>query len=133
MITGSCHCGAVHWEVDGDPGPVTACNCTTCRRYGALWVYDFHNERIRVSGETTAYLRVKAQPALGYHFCPKCGCLAYWLARMPEKNGKLRLAVNVRLADDPEAVAALPIEHFDGLTSFEDLGQDGRCVRDMWF
>jgi hypothetical protein len=25
------------------------------------------------------------------------------------------------------------MEHFDGLKTFEDLGQDGRCVRDMWF
>ena len=41
------------------------------------------------------------------------------------------MAVNIRLAE-PKAVADLPIDHFDGLDSFEDLPGDGRCVRDMW-
>jgi hypothetical protein len=43
-----------------------------------------------------------------------------------------RIAVNLRLTD-PEAVAQLPIDHFDGLESFEDLPRDGRCVGDCWF
>jgi len=131
MITGSCLCGAVHWEMDGDIGPVTACNCTACRRYGALWAYDYMDERIRVSGETVAYVR--GEESLGFHFCPKCGSVVYWLARGEDSKVRKRAAVNVRLADDPEAVANQPIEHFDGLKTFEDLGQDGRCVRDMWF
>lgn len=42
------------------------------------------------------------------------------------------MAVNLRMAD-LDAVAHLPIEHFDGLDTFEDVGEDGRCVRDMWF
>jgi hypothetical protein len=40
--------------------------------------------------------------------------------------------VNLRLAE-PEAVAQIPIDHFDGLNSFEDLPRDGRCVADYWF
>ncbi|MDE2462228.1 MAG: GFA family protein, partial [Alphaproteobacteria bacterium] len=36
MLTGTCHCGAAHWTFEGDPGAITACNCTLCRRYGAL-------------------------------------------------------------------------------------------------
>ena len=28
------HCGVLHWSFEGDPGSVTACNCTLCRRYG---------------------------------------------------------------------------------------------------
>jgi hypothetical protein len=27
----------------------------------------------------------------------------------------------------------LPIDHFDGLDTFDDLPRDGRCVADMWF
>jgi hypothetical protein len=42
------------------------------------------------------------------------------------------MAVNLRLAP-PEAVADLPIDHFDGLGTFEDLPRDGRCIRDLWF
>jgi hypothetical protein len=47
-------------------------------------------------------------------------------------SGRTRIAVNVRLAP-PEAVADLPIDHFDGLDTYDDLPRDGRCVRDMWF
>jgi hypothetical protein len=41
------------------------------------------------------------------------------------------MAVNVRLADI-DTVAHLPIDHFDGLDSFEDLPPTGRVVRDLW-
>jgi hypothetical protein len=42
------------------------------------------------------------------------------------------MAVNLRLAP-PEAVAHLPIDHFDGFDTYDDLPADGRCVRDLWF
>jgi hypothetical protein len=88
-IIGTCHCGSSGWCLEGDPGLVTACNCTLCRRYGALWAYDYEGERIRISGPSAVYTR----------------------------PGK----------------ADLPIDHLDGLDSFDDLPSDGRCVRDLWF
>jgi hypothetical protein len=42
------------------------------------------------------------------------------------------MAVNPRPAP-PDAVAALSIDHFDGLDAFDDLPASGRCVRDIWF
>jgi len=133
MLTGTCHCGAVKWELEGDPGPATACNCTLCRRYGALWAYDYENERIRFSGPSTAYSRAgSAEPELEIRFCPTCGCVVCWRGLRLTQDGRRRIAVNLRLAP-PEEVAALPIDHFDGLDTFEDLPRDGRCVRDMWF
>jgi hypothetical protein len=130
MIEGACHCGAVRWSFDGDPGSVTACNCTICRRYGVLWAYDYENERIRVSGPTRAY--VWGERHIGFHFCPDCGCIAYWRGLKPRDDGRRRIAVNVRLAE-PDAVGALPVDHFDGFESWSDLPRDGRCVADMWF
>jgi hypothetical protein len=129
MIEGSCHCGAVRWSFEGTPESATACNCTVDRRYGALWAYDYEGERIRVSGPTTVYIRGRN---LGFHFCPKCGCVSYWRALGPDESGRRRIAVNLRLAE-PEAVGAIVVDHFDGLVSFDDLGRDGRCVADMWF
>jgi hypothetical protein len=49
-----------------------------------------------------------------------------------EEDGRRRLAVNLRLTE-PGPVAHLPIDHFDGLDTFDDLPRDGRCVADMWF
>lgn len=129
MIQGACHCGAVRWQFEAVPESATACNCTVCRRYGVLWAYDYEGEGIQVSGPTKAYVRGKS---IEFHFCPNCGCVAYWRAQQPKETGRRRIAVNLRLAE-PEAIAAVPIDHFDGLDKFEDLPRDGRCVRDYWF
>ena len=129
MIEGSCHCGAVRWRFDGRPDGATACNCTVCRRYGVLWAYDYEGGGIAVSGRTQAYVRGKA---IEFHFCPVCGCVAFWRAREVDEAGRRRIAVNLRLAE-PEAVADIPIDHFDGLDTFEDLPRDGRRVGDYWF
>ena len=32
-----------------------------------------------------------------------------------------------------KAIAGLPVDHFDGFDTFDDLPRDGRCVRDYWF
>jgi hypothetical protein len=133
MLTGTCHCGAVAWTFDRAPESATACNCTLCRRYGVLWIYDYEGEHVRLSGPTATYTRAgKPQPALEVHFCATCGCVAAWRGLRVEADGRRRMAVNVRLAD-PASVADLPIDHFDGLDAFDDLPRDGRCVRDLWF
>ncbi|HTY50540.1 MAG TPA: GFA family protein [Steroidobacteraceae bacterium] len=129
MIEGSCHCGAVRWQLQGMPESATACNCTICRRYGVLWAYDFDGEGIHTSGHTQVYIR---GDSIGFHFCPVCGCVAYWRALKPKDDGRRRVAVNLRLAE-PEGVAKIQIAHFDGLDTFEDLPRDGRCVADYWF
>ncbi|MFZ6801376.1 GFA family protein [Undibacterium sp. Di24W] len=129
MIKGSCLCGAVHWTFAGEPDGATACNCTACRRYGVLWAYDYENEGISVSGETRAHVRGRA---LEFHFCPKCGCVAFWRSLQRDEQGRRRIAVNLRLAE-PAAVAQIAIDHFDGLDTFDDLPRDGKCVADYWF
>ena len=129
MIEGSCHCGTVRWTFEGVPKSATACNCTVCRRYGTLWAYDYENEGIRVSGPTGVYVRGKH---IGFHFCPHCGCIAYWRGLEPGDDGRRRIAVNLRLAD-PMAVGGVAVDHFDGLGTFQDLPRDGRCIGDMWF
>jgi len=129
MLTGSCLCGAVNWTLAGQPEGATACNCTACRRYGVLWAYGHENEDIHIHGVTRPYVRGKA---LEFHFCPQCGCMACWRGQRLDEQGRRRMAVNLRLSD-PEAVARIPIDHFDGLDSFDDLPRDGRCVADYWF
>ena len=129
MLQGSCHCGSVRWQFDGMPESTTACNCTACRRYGTLWAYGYEGEGIDVSGPTKAYVR---GDSLGFHFCPECGCVAYWRGLALDDGGRRRIAVNLRLTE-PDAIAHLPIDHFDGLDTWQDLPHDGRCIKDLWF
>lgn len=132
MLRASCHCGAAGWTLDGDPGPVTACNCTLCHRYGALWAYDYEGERIAVTGTTSSYKRIgKDNPALEILFCAICAGVLAWRGMRLENDGKRRMAVNVRLLSLQD-VTHLPIDHFDGLDTFEDFPADGRTVKDLW-
>jgi hypothetical protein len=130
VLTGSCYCGALKWTVTGELGSVTACNCTICRRYVALWLYGWEGETIAASGPEAAYAR---GPVIDYCRCETCGCVAFYRVRTLEPDGRRKMAVNARLADDPDAVAHLEIDHFDGLDSFDDLPRDHRRVADMWF
>jgi hypothetical protein len=131
MLTGTCHCGNTGWTFDGMPESATSCNCTLCRRYGTLWIYDYEGERIAVSGPASVYTRAdEASPSLEIRFCSSC--VICWRGLHLEADGRRRIAVNVRLSE-PGPVAHLPIDHFDGLDKFADLPRDGRCVSDMWF
>lgn len=133
MLTGACHCGALTWTFEGTPESATACNCTLCRRYGTLWIYDYEGERVAVAGPRKAYTRKnKPTPALEILFCGECGCVAAWRGLRLDERGRRRMAVNVRLSE-PRLVEGLPIDPFDGLDRFDDLPRDGRCVRDLWF
>lgn len=130
MLTGTCHCGALRWEFDGNPDSATACNCTVCRRYGALWIYGWEGESVTARGPSAVYSR---GTHIGFHFCPTCGCLAYYLGLKTDDRGRRRMAANLRMIEDPDGVAQIPIRHFDGLDSFQALAPDQRCVADMWF
>ena len=129
VIQGSCLCGAVRWQFDGEPEGATICNCTACRRYGALWAYDYEGEGIDVSGATKGYVRASS---LAFHFCPECGSMAYWRSLRPNREGRRRMAVNLRLTE-LGPIGDVPVDHFDGLDKWEDLPRDGKCIRDLWF
>ncbi|MGM8849934.1 GFA family protein [Salinicola sp. V024] len=128
-LTGRCHCGGISWQFEGKPSEATICNCTVCRRYGVLWAYGHEEEGIRVTGETKAY---RPGRHIAFHFCAGCGCVGYWRAVDTDPTGRRRMAVNLRMAE-PEMVAQVPIDRFDGLHTFEGHARDGRCVGDYWF
>ncbi len=130
MIEGSCHCGSVRWRFDGTPDSATLCNCTICRRYGVLWAYGHEDEDIHISGNTSAY--IWGDRCIGFHFCPACGCVAYWRALEQNDQGRRRIAVNLRLAE-PDHVASIALDRCDGLISGDDLPRDGRSVADVLF
>ncbi len=129
MLEGRCLCGAARWQLDEVPESATACNCTACRRYGTLWAYGYEDENLRFFGDTTAYVRGEA---LSFNFCPRCGSVMHWRGLQPNEQGRRRAAVNLRMTD-PGPIADVPIDHFDGFDTWDDLPRDGRCIKDMWF
>lgn len=143
VLHGRCHCGGVHWRFDAvrnlaeNPDPdglvATLCNCTVCRRTGALWIYgeDGHDVAVMDPEGRLASYQWGSQ-SLAFLFCSRCGNLVCWRGRQPGSNGRVRMAVNIRLAE-PADVSGLALQVFDGLGTFEDLPRDGRRVGDVGF
>jgi hypothetical protein len=131
-IEGACLCGQARWRFEGTPDGATACNCTACRRSGALWIYGYEGVDVSFTGQTTAFAR-RTDAVLTFNFCPTCGNLVCCRGLRTDAEGRRRMGLNLRLAEPSDAVMAIPIDHFDGLGAFKDLPRDGKCVRDMWF
>lgn len=122
MITGSCLCGAVTITVPALPPELKSCNCSACRRYGALWAY-YPRDQVTLSGETTGFERSDmGEPAMiAFHHCPTCHCFTHWQDVRPEPES--RMGINARLMP-PECVAGLRIRRFDGADTWTDLDDD---------
>jgi hypothetical protein len=109
MIAGSCHCGAVRIEVEVAPDEVTDCNCSICRRLGALWAY-YPSPQVRIAGEAATVIYTHGPQRLAFHHCRTCGCTTHWRNVDPARE---RMGVNARLLE-PEVIAGAPVRHFDG-------------------
>jgi hypothetical protein len=55
---GSCHCGRVAFEVEGEPKQVLECNCSICARKGSLlWFVPREKLRLRTpEADAATYL-----------------------------------------------------------------------------
>lgn len=113
MIKGACHCGDVQYEFDDTPEFGTKCNCSICRKLGAVWIYS-DPSKVNITGDTIAYSW--GDRNLSFHSCPKCGATSHWALLVKGD----RIAVNVMLSD-PKTINALPVRQFDGADSWKFL------------
>jgi len=116
MITGSCHCGAVSFEVAHPPKRLVSCNCSICRRVAALWVHSPPAKGVVLNapeGSTNIYSW--GDKSLQFHSCKVCGCTTHWSG----VNGG-RFAVNFRMVD-PDSYKNIPVRRFDGADTWEFL------------
>lgn len=89
---GSCHCGAVRFEVDADIDHVRVCDCSLCRKRGALiFRVDEGALRIQTPLEELSLYQWHTRTARDY-FCSTCGILPF---RRP-RTAANTWSVNVR-------------------------------------
>ncbi len=117
-IKGNCHCGAVEFELDARPEWMTDCNCSICRRIGALWVHSAI-DTITITAPPGATIRyIQGDRLLAVHSCRTCGCTTHW--ENLQKDETDHMAVNFRMVD-PEITQPLRVRHFDGADSWKFL------------
>ena len=115
-ISGKCHCGAVGFELSEAPKSLVDCNCTACRRIGALWGHVEQRAYQRTgTGNTISYMH--GDMKLAFHTCVSCGCTTHWEGHDPEHS---HMAVNFRMCE-PEVVIEFAVRKFDGFESWEFL------------
>jgi hypothetical protein len=107
--TGSCHCGQVTFELDGEIRGVMECNCSVCRRKGALWHAATHEQLRITSGEADLGLYQFGTMTAKHYFCKRCGMSPFSHPRLDPS----RWIVNVRCLEGVD-VKSLPVRLFDG-------------------
>ncbi|MBK4216101.1 GFA family protein [Paracoccus caeni] len=117
---GSCFCGAVRFEADGDLAEGTMrCNCRFCRktRYWEMRLPDPDGFRL-LSGSEHLRETPRADGAdldMHHWFCVRCGTRLWTAGSIEEMGGRFVQVVVPALDDVPEAeLIAAPVYYADG-------------------
>jgi len=108
---GSCHCGRIAYEVDGDPGEVMECNCSICSRKGSLLWFVPRDKLRLLTPEANLSTYTFNKHFIKHRFCSACGIHPFAEANDPKGNPMA--AINVRCVEGLD-ISSLPVKHFDG-------------------
>ena len=108
---GSCHCGRIAFEVEGDLNEVLSCNCSICSRRGSL-LWFVPRERLNLlTRERVLSTYTFNKQRIKHRFCATCGIHPF--AEALDPKGQPTAAVNVRCLEGVD-LGALRVQPFDG-------------------
>ena len=114
---GSCHCGAVTYEVDApDDLLVTECNCSICSRSGYLHLIVKKEDFRLLSGKDSLQAYTFDTHEAKHLFCKICGIKSFYIPRSKPDG----FSVNVRCLE-PSSIKSMRIEQFDGQNWEENI------------
>lgn len=106
---GSCHCGAVRFEIESDFPELTMCDCSICRRKNALMV-KVHESRFKLlSGEGSLTEYQFHTKTARHFFCKVCGIYPFHRKRVTPDH----LGINVFCLHDFDATG-IPVRQAVG-------------------
>ncbi|HVS13060.1 MAG TPA: GFA family protein [Thermoanaerobaculia bacterium] len=115
MLIATCHCGAVRVEVPRRPPTLTDCNCSICRRYGALWAY-YKPSTVRVvAAPSTTAGYSWGRKTIRFVHCRTC-VTHYLLIKNPGRH----MGVNARHFE-PDQLGSPRIRRLDGADTWKYL------------
>lgn len=108
---GSCHCGAIAFEVEGELENAMACNCSICSRKGSLlWFVPRDRMRLTTPEDKLATYTFNKHK-IKHRFCTTCGIHPF--AEGTDPKGNRTAAINIRCLEGVE-IDKIPVKHFDG-------------------
>jgi hypothetical protein len=108
---GSCHCGAIRFEVEGTIDRAMECNCSICSRKGSLLWFTPRDTFRLLTPEDNARTYTFNRHVIQHRFCPTCGIHPYALAS--DRSGNPMAAVNIRCIEGLD-LGTVKISPFDG-------------------
>ncbi|WP_299133262.1 GFA family protein [uncultured Amaricoccus sp.] len=108
---GSCQCGAVSFDAPLDLSQPIACNCSRCRRLGAVLAFAPEAALSNFKGRENLTEYRFASEKIQHLFCRICGIQP--LSFAASRDGTPMVAVNVNCLDGVDA-RALPARLHDG-------------------
>lgn len=110
--TGSCHCGAVRYEVELERvDRAVACNCSICRRTGNWMAFVPRSAFTLLSGEGALRDYQFGPKHIHHLFCGTCGIRSFGRGVGPD--GSEMIAINLRCVDGVD-VRAVELQWYDG-------------------
>jgi hypothetical protein len=108
---GSCHCGKVAFEAEGELNGAMACSCSMCSRKGSLlWFVPREQFRLLTPEESVGTYTFNKH-VIKHRFCPTCGIHPYGEGVDPK--GNRMSAINIRCLEGID-LENVPVQHFDG-------------------
>jgi len=95
---GSCHCGKVAYEVEGEIGGAISCNCSMCTRRGSLLWFTARDKFKLLRGETDLTNYTFNKNVIAHRFCKHCGIQSF--AQGKDPKGNEMAAINIRCLED---------------------------------
>ena len=118
LLEGSCHCGAVKLRLPAMPDQGTKCNCTLCRRLGAVWAYcEFGTVEIQGHPQGTEEY-IQGDKTLRTVRCKTCGCTTHWEPLDPGRNPRHGVNLN---NFSPRLLEQVNVRRFDGADTWAFL------------
>lgn len=112
---GSCHCGAVAFELDGEITDAIECNCSLCRRRGTVLAF-YPRAALTVQAADDALSTYTFnRHAIRHRFCTTCGVAPFSEGTHPA-TGEGMAAVNLRCVDGLD-LATVEIQQVDGASA----------------
>ena len=108
---GSCHCGKIAFEVEGDLNGAMACNCSMCSRKGSLLWFVPRDKLRLLTAQTDLATYTFNKHVIKHRFCPNCGIHPYGEGVDPK--GTHMAAVNIRCLEGID-LETVPVQKFDG-------------------
>lgn len=108
---GSCHCGKIAFDVEGEIEGAISCNCSICQRKGSLLWFVPRDKMTLRTPEENATTYTFNKHVIQHRFCPTCGMHPYGEGADP--SGHKVAAINIRCLEGID-LDAVPVQHFDG-------------------